>query len=278
MDLKFDFGRNWQQFAEAKMDTRRLTAAHESLRELIGAERLRGRTFLDVGCGSGLFSIAAAQSGVARVVGFDVDPTAVQVSRDCLSRLRGALASSVEPDFLTGSILDEAFVAGLGKFDVVYAWGVLHHTGAMWKAIECAASLADEKDGILVIAIYNRHWTSPLWRRVKRLYNLAPASGRWLLNCVFGAAIYTRVWLTTGQNPLRKERGMDFWYDVIDWLGGYPYECASPKEVVDFVELLGFSVERIKRPRGSTGCNEFVFTRGKGSPAKSATPSRDTGV
>jgi 2-polyprenyl-6-hydroxyphenyl methylase/3-demethylubiquinone-9 3-methyltransferase len=271
--LRFDFGRNWKDFAEAKMDTRRLTAARNSLWELIGRERLRGRTLVDVGCGSGLFSIAAAQSGVARVVGFDVNPTAVQVSRDSLSRLRGALAPCVEPEFLTGSILDRAFVAGLGRFDVVYAWGVLHHTGAMWEAIRSAAGLADEENGILVVAIYNRHWTSPLWGRVKRLYNRAPPAGRWLLNRVFAPAIYAGVWLTTGQNPLRKERGMDFWYDVVDWLGGYPYEYAGPQEVVDFVQPLGFAVERIKRPRGWTGCNEFVFTRGSAPVSTTALAS-----
>ncbi len=263
--MAFDFGRNWQQFSEARLDAARLRAAVESLQTLVGPDGLIGKTFLDVGCGSGLFSIAAAQCGACRVIGFDASLTAVDVCRCNLERLRSVLGPAVEPAFLVGNILDEDFLAGLGKSEVVYAWGVLHHTGAMWKAVENAGSLVTTEKGSLVLAIYNRHWTSPFWRVVKRFYGRAPGGVRRLANYVFGAAIYARMWLTTGHNPLHKERGMDFWYDVIDWLGGYPYEYASAAEVERFVTALGFRLESTKQPRGWTGCNQYVFSRAEGA-------------
>ena len=114
-----------------------------------------------------------------------------------------------------------------------------------------------------VIAIYNHHWTSPIWKQIKRFYNLSPGPVRRLLNYCFGALIYVALWVTTRTNPLHKERGMDFWFDVIDWLGGYPYEYARIADIISFVQPLGFQVERITRPRGRTGCNEFVFKRSK---------------
>ena len=258
--LAFDFGRNWEAFSSAKVDAQRLEHAKTSLADLIGEDRIAGKSFLDVGCGSGLFSIAAVGLGAGRVVGFDVNPTAIEVSKANVDRLREHLsAEAVGPSFCLGSALDESFLASLGTFDIVYAWGVLHHTGAMWQAIRNTAGLVAPGNGTLVLAIYNQHWSSPLWKQIKRLYNLSPNRARPLFHGLFGALIYAGVWVTARENPLHKERGMDFWYDVIDWLGGYPYEYARAEDVVEFVKALDPELERIVRPRAFTGCNEFVF-------------------
>ncbi len=264
--LSFDFGRNWEAFSRAKVDAQRLEDARQATVDLIGGERIAGRTFLDVGCGSGLFSIAAAQLDASRVVGFDLNPTSVSASRENLDRLRDHLpAEASEPSFCVGSVLDEGFLASLGTFDIVYSWGVLHHTGSMWRAIENATRLVAPENGTLALAIYNQHWTSAFWKQVKRFYNLAPHAVRPLFHGLFGALIYLGVWVTARENPLHKERGMDFWYDVIDWLGGYPYEYARAEDVVEFVEPLGFELEQVAGPRTSTGCNEFVFRLSKAS-------------
>jgi SAM-dependent methyltransferase len=258
--LSFDFGRNWKAFSRAKVDAQRLDDAVRSLVDLIGVDRVTGRTFLDIGCGSGLFSIAAAQLGALHVIGFDVNPTSVEVARENWQRLRQHLSADVsEPSFSSGSVLDGRFLAQLGAFDIVYAWGVLHHTGAMWQAMQNVAGLVAPENGTFVVAIYNQHWTSPAWKQIKRLYNLSPTALRPLFHGLFGALIYVGVWATTRQNPLHQERGMDFWYNVIDWLGGYPYEYAHPKRVVEFMQALGFELDRLAEPKGWTGCNQFVF-------------------
>ena len=64
-----------------------------------------------------------------------------------------------------------------------------------------------------------------------------------------------------GTNPLKKERGMDFWFDVIDWVGGYPYEYATCREVESLVTNHGFEMRRCIPATVPTGCNEFLFEK-----------------
>jgi SAM-dependent methyltransferase len=260
MSVNFDFGSNWKAFSAERMDADRVEAASASLDELIGPGRLVGKSFLDVGCGSGLFSIAAARNGARSVHGFDLNATAIETSIRNARSFVGEGATI--PNFQQGSVLDQACLEQVGQYDVVYAWGSLHHTGAMWQAIRNAASLV-AKDGLFVLAIYNKHWTSPFWTHVKRTYNVSPRFLRKMMNGVFGAAMYVAVWAVARQNPMNKERGMDFWYDVVDWLGGYPFEVASADEIRDFLAPLGFELVNLATPRVPTGCNEFVFQRVK---------------
>ncbi len=252
----FDFGLNWQAFSETRIDDRRLAVAIESLQSLLQRNTLQGLSFLDVGCGSGLFSIAAYKLGAAKVIGIDINPRCIAVCE----RNRERLAPVAPITFLEVSALDLEGLRSLGQFDVVYAWGSLHHTGAMWDAIRNMTKLVSP-GGTLAISIYNRHLTSPVWKVIKRLYNRLPALGQQVMAVVFAGIIFVAKFLVTRRNPLEKERGMDFWYDVVDWVGGYPYEYATPQEVISFAEAEGFVLRRQVLARVPTGCNEFVFER-----------------
>jgi 2-polyprenyl-6-hydroxyphenyl methylase/3-demethylubiquinone-9 3-methyltransferase len=250
--VSFSFGENWLRYVE-HLDRERYEAARQSLRELLGEDGPAGRSFLDVGCGSGLFSLAAVELGAARVVSVDVDPGSVQACRRLKER-----SGAGHWELREGSVLDPAFVSSLGRFDVVYSWGVLHHTGDMWRAIDNAVSLV-APGGRLVIAIYNRTWSSPLWLAFKRLYNRAP---RPLKAAMVWAILLPRMFvrLLRGRHPLRDRRGMSVYYDAVDWAGGLPYEYGSWAEVVRGMEGGGLRCIGGRRTR-STGCNEFVFER-----------------
>jgi len=255
---RFEFGANWRSFSRQSLGPRALEAARLSLTALLGPGRIRGARFVDVGCGSGLFSLAAAGLGAAEVLGFDLDPEAVRASRDNLGLLPPGQARRVR--FERGSILDPAFTAGLGPAGVVYAWGSLHHTGAMWPAVDAAAGLA-APGGVLALALYARHWTSPLWKGVKRLYNALPGPGRLAMQWALAPPLLLGAWATTGRWPLARDRGMDFRHDLIDWIGGYPYEYASPEEVAARAARLGLRPLAQRPQRGWTGCAEYVFLR-----------------
>src|SRR5205823_4486652 len=126
---RFEFGKNWQCFLRS-LDEGRILAAEHSLRSMLGVEDFNQKTFLDVGCGSGLFSLAARRLG-ARVFSFDYDPQCVA----CTLQLKSTFfPGSSDWQIERGSALDQSYLRKPGAFDVVYAWGVLHHTGAMWKA------------------------------------------------------------------------------------------------------------------------------------------------
>lgn len=255
--MQFDFGRNWQEFSEKRLNPERVEQAREDFRRLFQDCPLKGQSFLDIGFGQGLSLLLAAQEG-ARVTGVDINPKCAEV----LERNKKVLGV-VEPlEVLVGSILDAATLTRLAgrRFDVVHSWGVLHHTGEMYRAINHAAGLV-APEGTLVLALYNKHWSSLPWRWIKWGYGLAPAPVRKLLIAGFLPIIYGAKLLATRKNPLQMTRGMDFYYNVVDWVGGYPYEYATREKIVEFLAGHGFVLAAFTSARVPTGCNEYVFRR-----------------
>ncbi len=261
---RFAFGENWRQFLAVLNDSR-IAKAEESLRHMLQVPDLTGKSFLDIGSGSGLFSLAARRLG-ASVYSFDYDPQSVACAQELRRRY---FTSDPQWQISEGSILDAGYLAGLGQFDIVYSWGVLHHTGSMWQALDNAAALV-APGGKLFIAIYNDQGKiSDRWRSVKRTYNRLPRPLRFLVTVPVLVHLY---WRSAVKDLLRlkpfhtwrnyhKERGMSPWRDLVDWVGGYPFEVAKPEAIFDFYLSRGFALTRLVTCGGSLGCNEYVFQR-----------------
>jgi 2-polyprenyl-3-methyl-5-hydroxy-6-metoxy-1,4-benzoquinol methylase len=233
--ITFSFGKNWEEFVAKHFSAERVEISRRHMLDFLDLPDLKGKYLLDAGCGSGLSSLAALEAGAARVVGFDVDPYSVAASRK-LHELRGAPAHW---SILEGSLLDREFLARLEPADIVYSWGVLHHTGQMWQAIRNAAALLRPR-AWFYIALYLTTPRSPYWIRIKQRYNRAGALGKRRMEAYYLLRHVLAPALVRGQNPFReilsyrRRRGMDFMTDVRDWLGGYPYEDASIPEVLRF--------------------------------------------
>lgn len=270
---RFQFGANWARFLR-HLDENRIRSAEDSLRTMLGVNSLEGKRFLDVGSGSGLFSLAARRMG-ATVRSFDYDPDSVA----CTAELRRRYFND-DPGWTVeeGSVLDEAFMESLGQHDVVYSWGVLHHTGKMWEALDQAQRRV-APGGLLFIAIYNDMGDeSEKWVRIKRAYCRLPTALRpafavaamlpYEVKDVARAVLdgepqrYLHSW-----TRYRGNRGMSRWRDIIDWVGGYPYEYASTSALIDFHRERGFSVVRAE-PTGGLGCNELVLIRATPDPTE----------
>lgn len=252
---RFEFGANWARFLNV-LSENRIEQAVASLSAMLGVSDLKGKRFLDAGSGSGLFSLAARRLG-ARVHSFDYDPKSVACTQE-LKRLY--FPNDAEWTVEEASVLDRDYLGRLSQFDVVYSWGVLHHTGAMWQALENVAALV-AGGGRLFIAIYNdQGWASRYWHVVKQTYVQYPLM-RWPLLLLHTPYPFLTSWLAhalTGR--LGQERGMSLWHDLIDWIGGYPFEVARPGEVVRFYREKGFVLWELKTTC-RLGCNEFVFLR-----------------
>lgn len=270
---RFDFGANWSRFASS-VDSTTIDEAVRSLRELLPpdrlpAGRLEGVRVLDAGCGSGLFSLAALRLG-ANVTAFDFDPNSVRTTRGLIDDW----ASATEAERFTllhGSVLDPDFLARLGDFDIVYSWGVLHHTGSMWEACRLVGQRI-APGGALALALYHDTGAaSTVWWYLKRIYVGLPALLRPILAVLLllpieavallrsllrgSPADYVRRW-----TEYRSLRGMSRWHDHLDWVGGFPYEAATPDEVIAFCETQGLAHLRTT-PAVAWGNNEFVFER-----------------
>ena len=262
---RFPFGRNWASFLGVLTEAR-IQEAERSLRDMLGADRVAGADFLDAGSGSGLFSLAAMRLGARRVHSFDVDPESVACARELRRRyFPDAQNWTVEQ----GSVLDADYMNRLGHWDIVYSWGVLHHTGRMWEAL-ARVTLHVKASGLLFISIYNDQGrTSTVWRFVKRLYNAGPVGKAGVLSVFvpYFAIKGLVVDLVRRKSPAarykeyRTSRGMSLIHDWKDWLGGYPFEVARPEQVFEFCRSRGFSLEKLTTCGGRFGCNEFVFNR-----------------
>ncbi len=280
---RFAFGQNWSHFLRT-VTAERIAAAMRSLEVVFGPDGLRGRRFLDIGSGSGLFSLTAYQLG-ADVTSFDYDNDSV----GCTNALRTREhADESRWRVEQGSVLDADYLETLGTFDAVYSWGVLHHTGSMWTAIDLASQRVAD-DGTFWIALYNDQgvW-SRVWSGVKQLYVRLPSWLRPAYVVAIGVPwAVTRLTAKLTAHVLRilfhglnggnipapsperraglmasqRVRGMHWWYDLVDWIGGFPFEVARPDDVVSFLRDRGFVLERITTCGGNLGCNEFVFRR-----------------
>lgn len=259
---QFDFGKNWCSFSQHALDNQRVEEAGKCFDELCAGLDLNGKVFLDIGFGQGLGLLNAANRG-ALSVGCDINAKCAE-ALDSNRRFFPQIQTTIP--IVIGSILDDNVVEQLRshsatrEFDIVHSWGVLHHTGDMRRAIGNAASLVGPS-GHLIIAIYKRHWSSPIWKLIKRTYVDCPSWVQSLLVTILSPVIVIAKFFVTGRNPFRQGRGMDFHFDVIDWVGGYPYEYASAAEIATIVTQLGFTLLRSNAAKVPTGCNEFIFLR-----------------
>jgi 2-polyprenyl-3-methyl-5-hydroxy-6-metoxy-1,4-benzoquinol methylase len=259
---RFAFGRNWKRYAGI-IDEDRLRCAVASMAGSLGD--LRGKSFLDVGCGSGIHVVSAVRLGATRVHAFDYDEQSVDCTRRVVTRHARDARARITVE--RGDVLDPEYMRSLGTFDIVYAWGVLHHTGNLWKALELAM-LPLAHEGCLLVALYNDQgiWSHG-WRLMKSLYVKAPLlraviiagvfGPREMVKClVRGPRRYVREW-----RDYRQTRGMSRWHDLVDWAGGYPFEVASPSAIFEFYARRGLSATiTINCGRGN-GCNEFRIAR-----------------
>jgi 2-polyprenyl-3-methyl-5-hydroxy-6-metoxy-1,4-benzoquinol methylase len=262
---RFAFGENWTRFSRL-LDEGRIAEAETSLRTMMQTDDLGGRSFLDVGSGSGLFSLAAARLGAGKIHSFDYDADSVA----CTTAVRDRFFPEKDWTVERGDISDASYCERIGTFDIVYSWGVLHHTGAMWRAMENACGLV-APGGLLFLSIYNDQGRrSDLWRSVKRRYNRLPSPLRvpyaLLAAIPLEATSVARALLkgrvrSYARSWVAYDRGMSRWYDLFDWVGGYPFEVATPEEVFRFCRDRGFSLRELTTAGGGHGCNEFVFLR-----------------
>jgi len=263
VEERFEFGKNWHDFIQKNFDKEKVEISRRHILDFMGRTDLNGLSVLDIGCGSGLHSIAMLQAGAASVHGFDYDPNSVKATQFVQAQTGKSSNWTVEQ----GSVLDDDYIVHLPQYDLVYSWGVLHHTGDVWHAIRNAASRV-KPGGKFYIALYAADVqidpTPEFWLDVKRKY----VNSGWMKRRMMD---WWYVWRFQMNKDIRnfpaflkrmreykKNRGMDIFTDIRDWLGGWPMEFVYDKDAIDFVEKLGFKLEQITTGEANS---EFLFAR-----------------
>ncbi len=225
----FSFGSNWKSFNRTVRESAVMRATHDILGWL-KPEDIQGKDVVDIGCGSGLHSLCFHRLGVANVLSFDADPRSVEATKK-LWRKEGC---PVNWRIAQASVLDEVTMHDIGTFDFVYAWGVLHHTGNIWGAVDRACRLV-KPGGKLWLAIYGKGPTYEEDLALKKRYN---AASWWGKKCMELHWIYLMMRLHQRNDgsafSWKRMRGMNMYHDIVDWLGGLPYEVADPEEIKFF--------------------------------------------
>lgn len=261
-ELRYGFGKNWDEFIRKGLSDDIVAESVDHMKSFMKVDNLNGVTFLDVGCGSGIHSLAAIKLGASRVISFDYDDDSVMTTR----RVKEWSGVNTDWTVMQGSVLDQSFMQSLPKADVVYSWGVLHHTGEMWRAVANAA-IPLKPEGEFYIALYSSDIyldpTPAFWIRLKRAYNQATPLVRKLMEIKYAYWILMRPEIEAGRDPLGPfdnygKRGMNAWTDAKDWMGGYPMEFAGFAETRDFCKSkLGLDLVNVLT---GEGCTEYLFS------------------
>lgn len=262
---RFEFGKNWRSFIQT-LTQEQIQVAESSIKEILECEDLTNKSFLDVGSGSGIFSLSAKRLGAKKICSFDYDPDSVGCTKELKSKY---FNDDTNWSIVEGSVLDKQFLCSLGQFDIVYSWGVLHHTGQMWDAIKNIEPMVSD-GGVIHISLYNdQEIMSKFWTAVKKAY-CSNVALKWLILLIFFPLFFiaeVALGVIKYGNPLthlarHKRRGMAWFNDWVDWLGGYPFEVATPDEVIDFFWNKGYVLKKLISTNGS-GCNQFLFIQKK---------------
>ena len=262
--ITFSFGKNWQNFLKT-VTPAKLEIAKKSIIDFTGTANFNEKSVIDIGSGSGIFSHCIHEMGCEKLVSVDVDPFSVK----CTEFMHTQASEPNNWEVLHESILNKKFIENSDRYDLVYSWGVLHHTGAMWDAISNAAQLV-KPNGIFYIALYNKVtgvFGSKFWLRLKLMHNRFPLIGKYVMEPIYMFTFFTTS-ILKGRNPIKiirdynEKRGMNWRRDITDWFGGYPYEYASIEEVFTFMKtnFPTYTLNNIKSTNG-LGNNWFLFKR-----------------
>jgi SAM-dependent methyltransferase len=272
LDNHFNFGDNWRRLVKVISEDK-LKYAIQDIQSFMAPESISGKSFLDIGCGSGLHAVAAWRLGAREVTTVDLDPKSLKHVQQLKKVFN--IPDSFPWTHYVGNIASLEGLDNVSLSDVVYSWGVLHHTGDMWSSINNASSFV-KTNGYFYIMIYRDAYLAPFWKYLKKAYTFGPSFLRLILRGFFVSLFFMLLLakhrsISKVKQRIRdydRNRGMSWYIDIVDWIGGYPFEWASASQVCDYLASSGFKLQKIYPPVSpqpvgllGTGSYQYLFAK-----------------
>ena len=260
---EFSFGQNWLNFVETQVDHKIIQSHAADIQKKYDTVNLsiKGKRVLDLGCGSGLSSFAFLTLGAASVTSVDIDPKSIEAARLMKQRFSSDSAMNIKGSWsiIESSVFDlsEGFD---NLFDIVYSWGVLHHTGNMWEAIKRTRGFCNAH-GILHLALYISGFKYSQHLEMKHYFKFLDRDQK--INALFN-------YLSGGKQEISRDifrfddRGMNVFHDALDWLGGLPYEVCDPAVLECYLNQNGFHRLYQDLPRADGGNFTCIYRSSTG--------------
>jgi ubiquinone biosynthesis O-methyltransferase len=213
-------------------------------------KEVKGKTVLDAGCGTGVFSIIFARNGAAKVTGIDISPGSLDTARSLKKKFGLANAEFRQQDMLRLPFAS-------ASFDIVWAWGTVHHTtdplGAIAELIRVL-----KPGGSLFLAIYKRTNVTWVHEIVRKTMIRTP---RWSWNSLAKAgalALSPIVFLFKKRQKSRK--GEKLSELILDWYFVPIRHYYRPEEIRSFLEARKFKIENYLAHSGRfNSSSNFIF-------------------
>ncbi len=213
-------------------------------------EEVKGKTVLDAGCGTGVFSIIFARNGAAKVTGIDISPGSLGTARGLKEKFGLANAEFQQQDMLHLSFRD-------ASFDIVWAWGTVHHTtdplGAITELIRVL-----KPGGSLFLAIYKQ--TSVTWiHEIIRKTMIRTPRWSWNVLAKAGAFMLTPV-VFLFKRRQKSRKGEKLSELILDWYFVPIRHYYTPEEIRVFLERKKFRIEKYLAHSGRfNSSSNFIY-------------------
>jgi ubiquinone/menaquinone biosynthesis C-methylase UbiE len=214
------------------------------------AEEVQGKSILDAGCGTGIFSIIFANKGADQVTGIDISEGSLHTAQSLKEKFGLKNAEFEKQDMLALPFPDRSF-------DIVWAWGTVHHTTDPFKAIDELIRVL-KPSGSILLAIYKRTRLTFIHEIIRKILVRTPRKTWKVLAKILAIFLSPVIFLLKKREKSRKGEKLEEL--IIDWYFVPIRHYYKPGEIKNYLEERGFSVEKFLPASGRfDSTSNFIF-------------------
>jgi len=213
-------------------------------------EEVQGMAVLDAGCGTGIFSAIFARNGAGRVVGIDISPGSLETARGLKEKFNLANVSFERQDMLQLPFAD-------GTFDIVWAWGTVHHTTDPLRAISELARVL-RLGGSIFLAVYKRTKLTWIHEIIRKTLVKTPKQSWTALSKIMAFFLSPVVFFFKKREKSRKGEKLEEL--ILDWYFVPIRHYYTPEEIRDVLEGKSFEIEKFLPASGRfDSSSNFIY-------------------